>query len=315
VSDKENNERKKKLFALRRGYYCPSFFKLGVETVYNLGDLNTLQTEPEPFSTFFHEYIHFLQDVTTSFGLANGCIIVDRMKYANHEVFRQGVSFQVPLSLKEDATTEINKEIHKVYLGDGYGSAPSAITVTKVKEVDSAVMLPAPYSKYVPRVKVTFKKDDTTGTFDFGAFCIMETMTHIAQNRYHTVAHDAVPYRAGQLIAQSEYDVIGKNDLFVFALCDACLMTFQPGLTFYRALCHMKNDGFYPSNEREVYDFVIRNFKAENTPLMSHFSWMSGYATVQYIGYLTTRTFDNERHWIHHVLIKAHELRINNPYF
>ena len=143
----------------------------------------------------------------------------------------------------------------------------------------------------------------------------METMTHIAQNRYHTVAHDAVPYRAGQLIAQSEYDVIGKNDLFVFALCDACLMTFQPGLTFYRALCHMKNDGFYPSNEREVYDFVIRNFKAENTPLMSHFSWMSGYATVQYIGYLTTRTFDNERHWIHHVLIKAHELRINNPYF
>ena len=84
----------------------------------------------------------------------------------------------------------------------------------------------------------------------------------------------------------------------------------------FRALQHMReDDDFQPSNEREVYDYVLQKFKAETISLPSHFSWMSGFATVQYTGYLTTSVFDNERHWISHVLKKAHELRVNNPYF
>lgn len=310
------NSEKSKLNALRRGYYCPSFFKLGVETTYSLGDLNALQAQPAPFSTFFHEYIHYLQDITTSFGLANGCIIVDRMKYANHEVFRQGKAFEVPLSLTQDAITELNKEIHNVYLGDGYGVTPRTITVTEANEANSDVMLPSPYNKPVPKVVVNYESGDSKGSFDFGAYCIMETMTHIAQNRFHAVGHPAVPYMAAQLVAEMEYSPVGQNDLFVFALCDASLMTFQPGLTFYRALQYMREDKtFQPTNEREVYDYVLQHFKAEAIPLLSHFSWISGYATVQYLGYLTTAAFDNEKHWIHHVLKKAHELRVNNPYF
>ncbi|MBL4576504.1 MAG: hypothetical protein JKY51_10495, partial [Opitutaceae bacterium] len=139
--------------------------------------------------------------------------------------------------------------------------------------------------------------------------------THIAQNRFHTIVHNAIPYMAAQLVAENEYDLIGENDLYVFALCDACLMTLQPGLIFYRALQYMKKEKFQPANEREVYDYVMQRFKAETISLMSQFSWKSGYTTVQYLGYMTTSIFNNEKQWINHVLKKAHDLRVSNPYF
>ena len=60
------------------GYYEPSFFRLHVSTTEKLSDLDALSIENK--SVFIHEYVHFLQDLTTSFGLINLCNIVNIQK-------------------------------------------------------------------------------------------------------------------------------------------------------------------------------------------------------------------------------------------
>lgn len=52
------------------GYYEPGLLHLRVNTDRDIRDLNKVMAEDRLlFSTFLHEYIHFLQDVTTTVGL------------------------------------------------------------------------------------------------------------------------------------------------------------------------------------------------------------------------------------------------------
>ena len=100
------NELRNMLNSTYRGYYCPSFFKMEINTKEDLSDLKSLDTQI--ISTFFHEYIHSLQDITTTFGLTNACIIVDRMKYYNNDVILNKQDFKVPYSLSETYLTQTN---------------------------------------------------------------------------------------------------------------------------------------------------------------------------------------------------------------
>ena len=51
------------------GFYEPSFFRLHIETDNSIENINNLNDRD--FSTFLHEYIHFIQDTTTYYGLNN----------------------------------------------------------------------------------------------------------------------------------------------------------------------------------------------------------------------------------------------------
>lgn len=54
------------------GYYIPSFFEMHVDTYHN--DMTINKLPPGDMTTLFHEYIHFLQDFTTYYGL-NGIYV------------------------------------------------------------------------------------------------------------------------------------------------------------------------------------------------------------------------------------------------
>lgn len=72
----ENLYREEKCTSL--GLYNPSFFKITLKTGEELpkeDPKNSLVSEITG-AAFLHEYIHFLQDITTSSGLNNFCYIV-----------------------------------------------------------------------------------------------------------------------------------------------------------------------------------------------------------------------------------------------
>ena len=48
------------------GEYYPAFFEMKLKID---GDLDLNNCSDMDFALFFHEYIHFLQDITTSYGL------------------------------------------------------------------------------------------------------------------------------------------------------------------------------------------------------------------------------------------------------
>src|SRR5664280_2340035 len=99
-----------------RGYYSPSFFKMGISVFERLDNVELLPDGPK--STFFHEYIHFLQDVSTTYGLMNACIVVTKMKFGNNHILRMsGNTFKVPIEFSTDPITEINTKLQEVYIG------------------------------------------------------------------------------------------------------------------------------------------------------------------------------------------------------
>ena len=78
------------------GLYMPTFLKMHIETkgsLENLGNINERDS-----SIFAHEYIHFLQDISTYYGLANLCIVVDYVKYCCHQVIQnQAPTFNIQI--------------------------------------------------------------------------------------------------------------------------------------------------------------------------------------------------------------------------
>ena len=161
---------------------------------------------------------------------------------------------------------EINRQLQEAFLGSGNLCLPT-LKITNVRKESSAVYLPETQEKYLAVIKVYYEDAaGTTSFFDFGSLHIMETMCHIGQKVFNpTVAHDDVPYRTAELVANFLYPSIGENPLFVFALCEVCLMVHHPADAYYEMLLGMRQVGFKPKSEAEIYDFVTANLREAKT--------------------------------------------------
>lgn len=153
-----------------RGYYNPSFLKLTVNADCDLSNLNLLNKAH--FSTFYHEYIHFLQDLTTTFGVTNAAIIANRLMFYN-EQFRnspdQFVKVKIPLIDQNGANSKLNAELQNLYQGTGnLRSGVQDLHILSVAICDSNIFLPDPFSKYAKGVRVCIDLNGSTKTLQFG---------------------------------------------------------------------------------------------------------------------------------------------------
>jgi len=86
-----------------------------------LNDFNALASKPETahlVSTFFHEYIHFLQDVSTTHGLLNFIHAIEYLKNANKQVTEAGVAhFETPLKITNNSNWLTNNRLMHIYRG------------------------------------------------------------------------------------------------------------------------------------------------------------------------------------------------------
>jgi hypothetical protein len=99
------------------GSYFQSFFCIELHTDESLDDLNNLKEET--ISTLLHEYIHFLQDITTSFGLTNIISIVNHQKLVNQTIIDSDLeTFKTPVEVDINTESDIYNALHSIFLGD-----------------------------------------------------------------------------------------------------------------------------------------------------------------------------------------------------
>lgn len=94
------------------GFYLSSFFLLHVSTKESLRNINTISDKA--FSILFHEYIHFLQDITTFYGLNNTHVTVEYLKYCNNFVV-SGSAKQFEVPINPDPTNSDNVLLGTIY--------------------------------------------------------------------------------------------------------------------------------------------------------------------------------------------------------
>jgi hypothetical protein len=302
----------------KRGYYRPSFLQMKVDAPCDLSDLNTVSQGC--YSTFFHEYIHYLQDIGTTFGLNNANIVGNRLKHFISETdLNPSTTFPVPMILPKGHSTTINKEAQLVYLGQSNlgNISPSGVSVNLIYQAKSGIYIPSHGSVNLEEVLVDFSYGGKSNSYKLGAIGLMETMANLIQVKFFPgVSAPAFPYYSGEIVANNIYPIIGRNREFVFALADICLLLPHPGEAFFKMLELMKSTFFVPKDAHEIYDFVHANIKGPNgETLLDIFIDLSLKAEALYLDIFRSPIFVNERAWLKTVISEARNLRIKNPTF
>src|SRR5260221_14717441 len=94
------------------GFYAPSFFRMYINTDESLENMDAWSIQTS--AAFLHEYVHYLQDLTTTYGLMNISYIVDFIKTVTYnqrtgEVRSMHIPYQ--LSAEKDKTVFFNEAL------------------------------------------------------------------------------------------------------------------------------------------------------------------------------------------------------------
>lgn len=303
------------------GLYNTAFLKMHVHTEEDLTDLNNITEITE--ATYLHEYIHFLQDITTTYGFMNISTVVDYMRLVNQTAISDGQNeFEVPFEVKSSPNNNVrpNWEFKEIYLGGGNGmnDIHTILNVCKCNKIVKSNAGDKSVEYLVLEFEDTLKKKFK---YTVGAYCISENMAYsIEQIIYPNVLPPAnkMPYESVKIICDFLLPDFSKDPLNIVALCDACLMFFNPGPILYDTLQEMLAQQFIPKTPEEVYEIVYRNVKfnfnghtTSNQLLLS----FGAEAIYQLSGYFTTEMFLENRHWVNYVISSSMNIRMELPTF
>lgn len=232
------------------GYYLPTFFEMYVD----IADGNMVISEmtDADATVVFHEYIHFLQDFTTYYGVNN---LYVQSEYLHSVVNRiKGKErFDVPIQIKDNSDNVLlNRQICNLTNGD---SKEAQYYVIKSVDVIEDDMMPNEHLAKIESIALNIMDDDARS---FGAMAIMESMAYIMERLCSPkgfVKSPDFPYRAAELIAQHYNADFASNLEKVLALCDMALQNSNPGFCFVSLMKNIQSGKLNFDAPEDVYDY------------------------------------------------------------
>lgn len=304
------------------GFYQPSFFRLHIETKNSIKDVNNLNDSD--FSTFIHEYVHFIQDTTTYYGLNNINYNVEYLRYANNSITGQeATSFSVPIYPKLDNSDNVllNGHICKLTFGD-------TDEIRNVKEIKSysysklPIGIPNSLINEIDVIDVeSIDNLNNDHYFSFGAGCIMESMAYLFEKitcSNYSKSPD-IPYNSAELIVEHIFPEFGKDKLNILALCDVSLNISNPAKYFILKLEEYKKNNYVPLKAEDLYTeflntaITLNNIHSDS--FQTNYNLLSNTVKSQLKGYFNDSHFDTLKEWIDQVFDITKAYRINNPSF
>ena len=302
------------------GEYMPAFFQMHLNVAGRI-DLNTCSDRD--FSLFFHEYIHFLQDLTTTYGLTQCFYVGEYIQAAVNDIYKQNKGeFTIPIRYNEPSHhVRIADVITDITMGDCNSDVPK-FNVENVS-LNSLDNLPIHGSRinHINVVDVESKEGDY---FSFGAYAIKEGVAYILE-RIVTKDYETsqeFPYCSAEKIVEYLFPDFGKNILNVLALCDISLMFTNPAEIFYSTLTQLKSKKFVPQKPHDLYA-QLKNAKIGSlgitTDPFSHFKMVAEEARKKFKSYFHFDEFP-ELHqayyeWIDRLFDFSIKMRTTEPSF
>jgi len=253
------------------GSYEPGFIHLRIDTIDDLKKAESILTGDfnECWSaTFLHEYIHYLQDLTTSFGLFNFISKINFLKNANTVILnnRKGNEFSVPLDIPNTYNFLSNEKLLTIYNGDSRGVDEAQYIsyskeIQKVNGVNGVIEVPQFYVKYHD------KRADQSSVYHFGARQIKESMAHIIQRQYEpqtTKCHRDYPYRLVEQILETELPNMEWGDELVITLCECCLFIYNCGELFFHTIDRIKKEEPSIKLVNELSEYMLGRFNVQD---------------------------------------------------
>ena len=292
-------------------FYHPAFFRMNLSTLESVQDLNTLSESVWP--TYLHEYVHFLQDISTSDGLANASMAINYIRYGV-QALKDGVP--LPLQVPPQAIITPQQQLRAVYAGAGLSHHPQNGTITCIRLADTTVVLP---TGQVPKqVVVTFASGEE---YPLGSSWLSESMAYLVESLVYPSIKVPVriAYHAAELVVQHLYPQLAQqNRENVLALCDASLLFWHPGQSFYLILKKMRKKKWLPKMPEDIYAFAQKAIRFDYHGITT-VEGLLEYSAAQAIEFIsstfTADIFAGNAQWIQEVISRAVFARNRQPTF
>lgn len=310
-----------------QSYYMPSFFRIKVGVYDDF--TNMLSIPYGAYSLFFHEYIHFIQDVTTIYGLMNLHTIT---YYIQDVAIRVGkdsnLEFKVPqqLEYRPGDYGFSNFELRPVYMGSPINPKHKKIEILDYQKIP----YPNKEGFLTDIIKVTYKNllIGKTDIFYLGGNHVCEGMAYLCESYvykplfekdgYDYPGADDYPYNVCKLLAKKIYPEFSESDILLVAACDIALMTYHPGLSFVRLLEHLKDIDFLSDNFSKMLEVIGKLYTDGSAFLKgSHadFSTIQDLVKESVQKNFKCAEFEGNNKWIDVLFQRANILRTNVPQF
>lgn len=287
------------------GTYINSFFNFNLNT--NLPITTNLLKSPSPLlSVFIHEYLHYLQDISTVYGLINMDMTFVRIGHFYHITDRDIILPYTNFKTK-DKIFEDNVTLFEVYENPAdYFDLPNnqkdgnEIKIKIREETLSKLYFETGEYDVVRAHYVIYKKGKNyRKEIPFGAQAIQECMARILENKIFNVQNDGklhIPYDLPTVIIKSKYPRLAACDEYIFALCDASLMYYNPGDCFIHILNVMKARRFRPISVKSIYDFIFQNVSFKEGTLFELYD-KAIEKSKESLGKIVMPGFEDARDW------------------
>jgi hypothetical protein len=301
-------------------YYKPAFFNMKIDLPIDMEDLKTI---PEgAMGLYFHEYIHFIQDISTIYGLSNMSIINYYIQSCAHYIEKKkNHSFDVPIELEKIVDKSNNNDygLSNFKLKPIYIGSPIQTKSKKITDFDyKIVKYEYEQNKKIDKVIISFT-DTENGIkreLEFGGNHVCEGMAYLCeQYNYENILPKAeeYPYLIVKKIVEKDYPEILDDKILLIAICDISLMSYHPGLSFIRILKYIKDDSFFKIERtiEEIYSKCLEFIKGNHID----FNILVDNVKNEISKYFNAVYYDDIKEWIELMFDRIKIFRTEIPSF
>lgn len=312
------------------GSYVPSFFYIELNIQLDIQsniENSIVKGNRSNMAVLAHEYIHYLQDITTTYGymqIHNSIEhLVGYLYYAQNNV---GDTISRRASLNDEHAEMLDdfmtntfgsydKETYEIYDTIEIIKIIPSITQADLESYEEKDRDSVKQSA-VPCLKLLLKKNhrsQPTMDFNFGALAITESMARLIE-RHLNPPKDRLTLQIQYDIAEILYEYIlgkGDNTAYVVELCDISLLDINPGKFFYSILLCMKNQQFSPRKMGDIADFVEKYSSTYEKVISTYYE--SATQSIEKILPNNKEGFSNLGHNSVKVLHEGYKVRKDTP--
>lgn len=208
------------------------------------------------FGTSMHEYVHYVQHLTTLFGIRI-CDMFHRMSIMYREYMSKEHIIHLPLHLweKDEHLSQFLTHFKNVS-----GSKHCNFNIDAVDVNETNIDIARKNKTAVTIGCYDFENNRIyENGFDFGYVCVMESMAHeIQKTLVPDVFHPEVPYCTAELILKEYYPEILNDSKLITSICYCALHWDNPGVGFFDVVNLAKRNPSW--NGIELYKHIAQDF-------------------------------------------------------
>lgn len=248
-------------------FYKPAF--LGMQVNVNAKELdfsNWNSISEHDLTVFFHEYIHFLQDISTVWGVNNIYVYGEYITGSVERILNLPTGeFRIPFHIvDENENIKLNQDTINVTLGD-----TGSIQCFEIKEIveNEYELLCNEETISIPEIQLAIDGENGEDIIVFGARAIQENMAYLMEKLCSPNSFEPspeFPYSAAEKVCDFIIPGFSEKQLIVLALCDMSLQYTNPGKCFVSTMYEIKDGVINIECAEDVYDYF---YSKEETPL------------------------------------------------